>query len=529
MQKIINFFLFFIGLLIVASCTTKSHLATPILKYEDYELSWNEIKNASSYDVYDGNNFYTNTLDTKINLNGMSEGNHMMKVKAISSVDEFLDSHDGSLLIEISYQIVVTNTKYQVFMINDTHGAFSDRSFPSIARVASIVDDLSLDTIKIMNGDAFQGSYESNMVHGLSILDALNQMAFDCFVIGNHEFDWGLDEIRKYKDGDLSNGEANFPFLGCNIIDKRTNQMVDFLEPYYIKEVDGLKIGVIGLIGYNLESSIMAKYVEDYEFVYPLELIKKYTSELKNVHGCSSVIVSIHDYDEELNNSIANLKGLYQIDGIFCGHTHEHIVTSLNGDGYQIPVVQNQSQNKTALLVKFDIENHTYDVTTYYPSNYAISNHLLTILETYEDLTDQADFIIKKNNSYISRATLGQIAVEQMKQAMKVDVAMMNTAGIRNYISGDITYGAIFEVFPFDNRIITLTLKGSALKSLYESNGDYLYISSFNFNRIDKNKDYDVAVIDYVFFSPYYHEFKNVEYNYTEILLRDLMVEYYKQ
>ena len=136
-----------------------------------------------------------------------------------------------------------------VLMVNDNHGVlYEDEG--SLDKIASGINHYSTlgDVIKIANGDMFQGTYLSSSLRGLPMLDALNALEFDAFVIGNHEFDWGLDEIKKYKDGDVSNGEANFPFLGANIYDKATGEMVDWLEPYEIVTLDEIKIGVIGII-----------------------------------------------------------------------------------------------------------------------------------------------------------------------------------------------------------------------------------------------------------------------------------------
>ena len=110
----------------------------------------------------------------------------------------------------------------QVFEINDTHGAFHDESgLVGIGRVATCINEKTIDpygVVKIANGDILQGTAFSNMLIGEPGIAALNEMNFDCFVIGNHEFDWGLDELSIYKDGDESNGELNNHSLGNLIL-----------------------------------------------------------------------------------------------------------------------------------------------------------------------------------------------------------------------------------------------------------------------------------------------------------------------
>ena len=82
-------------------------------------------------------------------------------------------------------------------------------------------------------------------------------------------------------------------------------------------------------------------------------------------------------------------------------------------------------------------------------------------------------------------------------------------------------------MFPFNNRVYVTYLKGSAIKSLYQTNGDYLYFNEeFNSLNIDSQKTYKIAVIDYVFTGPYYTEFTGVDYEDTNKILRDLLINY---
>ena len=176
---------------------------------------------------------------------------------------------------------VTAKDKVNFLMINDTHGAFEDSlDGYSIARVGSLLDSLESkngDYIKVANGDILQGSYLSSKTYGYAMIEALNLRDFDAFVLGNHEFDWGLDKIAKYKDGNLSNGEADFPFLGANIYYKGTTTSPEWIDPYTIVDYNGLKVGIVGVIGGTQESSILSLNVSEYDFVDdPSQIIKTY-------------------------------------------------------------------------------------------------------------------------------------------------------------------------------------------------------------------------------------------------------------
>ena len=102
----------------------------------------------------------------------------------------------------------------------------------------------------------------------MPLVDAMNYLDFDAFVIGNHEFDWGIEKIAQYKDGDPSNGEAEFSFLAANIVYKETGEKLPWTDDYVIVENNGYKVRIIGVIG-KLESSIASEMVADYDFLHP--------------------------------------------------------------------------------------------------------------------------------------------------------------------------------------------------------------------------------------------------------------------
>lgn len=443
-----------------------------------------------------------------------------------------------------------TTSKVNFLMINDTHGAFVDSSSGySIGRVDSLADQLAStngDYILIHNGDAFQGSYVSSTLYGLPLIEAFNEMNFDCFVLGNHEFDWGIDKIATYADGNLSNGEANFPFLGANIYYKGTTTRPDWIDPYTVVECGDLKVGIIGVIGESQESSILTKYVADYDFVNPVNLIKQHASTLRTEWDCNVVVVATHDYDESLNNQIAGLSGNSEIDAIFCAHTHQYKNESLSrNDGEVIPVVQNTHKNNLAVEVVVNLDNNgnydSFKTTFHNPSQYAISSGIMPIINKYQYLIDESNSSLGSVNNSINKSTLGSYATNAMLEwdygkynFGDIDITIINTGGIRATIDrGEITRADVFEVFPFNNMIVLVNMSGKDLKSLCNKNDSYLYIGVSDeigsYSELNDNTIYQLAVIDYVFEGTYYTEFNKLtkdDYIETDIILRNQLIKY---
>ena len=439
---------------------------------------------------------------------------------------------EKSNLIEITGNI---NTGVvNIFSINDTHGAImTNANVTGLDKVDTLIKTIESDTdyIKVANGDIFQGGYASNVTRGKIFIDVLNEMDFDCFVIGNHEFDWGIETISVYKDGELSNGEANFPFLGANIVYKSTSTMPDWLDEYTIVENNGLRVGIIGVIGEGLTSSINAEFVENYTFLDPVPIVERLATKLRTTEDCDIVVVSTHDYDYDTNERFATLYNDARIDAILCAHTHQRInETVTRVDDYKIPVLQSNTKNITVGTINLTVENGNItqkSVNHYNPSNYTSSTDILDIIKNYEDIIIEGEKVIGYTSSNMSKKTLGSIAANGMVEFTGSDFACLNTGGVRSTIdSGNITMEDIYEVFPFDNKLIIVEISGSTLKSFYNTADGYLYFSSnLNINNISNNKTYKICVIDYVYNYYYYQKFfKNLKATTLDSQIRDAVI-----
>ena len=109
----------------------------------------------------------------------------------------------------------ISTARYQtieIYGMNDFHGgAYTDPSM--IAKIGNFLIQrkaLNEDAIFLAHGDMLQGTALSNYYYGLPIIEALNIAGFSGFTIGNHEFDWGIEMVGAYRDGDPANGEADY-------------------------------------------------------------------------------------------------------------------------------------------------------------------------------------------------------------------------------------------------------------------------------------------------------------------------------
>lgn len=433
-------------------------------------------------------------------------------------------------------QTDIVGTQVNIFAFNDTHGAFNtDSNYTGIDKVDGVIASLegaNGEYIKVANGDIFQGSYVSNKHHGLPLIEALNEMEIDAFVIGNHEFDWGIEEIALYKDGNEANGEADFDFLAANIVYKETNKNLSWTKDYVVVENNGYKVGIIGVIGEGLESSIASDKVAAYRFLNPVPLVEELSEELRQEKKVDAVVVSIHGYDEYTNEKLAELDGNSRVDAIICGHTHQKIETyEMRSDGYKVPIIQSDDKNDTVGEVILTMENKkavTGSIKHYDPSKYTATTRMKNIIDKYAATINEGETVVGYTPESLSRNRIGSEITLAMTEQYGCDVAVVNTGGVRNEIStGNIKVKNVFDVFPFDNIIIVTTIKGDKLKAMYEEQGSYLYFNDFNFYNIDEFKTYSLVTIDYVFTSNYYTKyFSNSTPEYKDVYIRDVFITY---
>ena len=507
-------------------------LDAPVVSYENNLLSWNKVANAYKYDIYLNDAFYTTTTNLKYAVEAVNNDTYYV----VAVRDTFRSEKSNIITIEIKEDVDVNTDSgvVNIFSLNDTHGAVASNSnVTGLDKVQTLIDNLESNTeyVKVANGDLFQGGYASNVTRGRIFIDVLNEMDIDCFVIGNHEFDWGIETISVYNDGDLTNGEADFPFLGANIVYKSSSTRPDWIDEYTIVENNGLTVGIIGVMEQGLESSINSEYVENYTFLDPVPIVERLSKELRNNKDCDVIVVATHGYDSSVNARYASLSKESYVDAILCAHTHQKInETVTRSDNYKIPVLQSNTKNITVGTINLTVEEGNITKTStnhYYPSNYTSSTRILSVISNYQSIIDEGEKIVGYTSSNLSKSYLGNLAANGMVVLTNADFACLNTGGVRSTISsGNITMEDIYEVFPFDNKLIIVEMPGSTLKSFYTAADGYLYFSSnFNSSSIQTSKTYKVCVIDYVYNYYYYQKyFKNLKATTLDYYIRDAVV-----
>lgn len=198
---------------------------------------------------------------------------------------------------------------------------FSSGGFPRV--VAKIAErEAALDNVlKLHAGDAITGTLYFTSFEGEADARLMNQVCFDAFALGNHEFDRGDEGLKQFLD-DLSDGSCDTPVVAANVRPAVGTPLApvsatDYIQPYIIKEVDGQQIGIIGIdIKNKTENS--SSPLATTEFLDETETAQAMIDELKD-RGINKIILMTH-YQYDNDQSLA--AALTDVDVIVGGDSH---------------------------------------------------------------------------------------------------------------------------------------------------------------------------------------------------------------
>ena len=425
-----------------------------------------------------------------------------------------------------SSSVVPSERTVTFYAMNDFHGAVKQNMSndePGILSLGSFLKEKGTqeNTLLINSGDMFQGAIESNYNRGKLLTDCLNSIEFDSFALGNHEFDWGQEAIRQNKLRSAESDGYQTPWLCANVYDydqerqrDGTTQQSDLGGLYSIRTLEnGLKIGIIGAIGLGQWTSICSSYVDDIVFKDPIPIIKSLSDELRGSHNCDLVVLSFHaDQEEALGTGLTDISPVSNekyVDAVFCAHSHQLEDSLENGVVFTQNHAYGRDISKLTLtldsnndVTDSDLETFTSDEIVRLVGN-DYDSELKSLVDSYGEESQQAanEILGTLSGGTMSRySNLPNMLATAMLEAAQKEgyspaLAMVNSAR-KNLYYGDITYGEIYECFPFDNEVYMIECDGADI--LNEASYDSNVIARAEENAIEAGKTYQIAVIDYL-------------------------------
>ncbi|MBI1967682.1 MAG: 5'-nucleotidase C-terminal domain-containing protein [Gemmatimonadetes bacterium] len=388
------------------------------------------------------------------------------------------------------------STLLRVLAIADFHGALAPRAWPwsegrevgGAAALKTWLDSLAhacgCATVRLDAGDQMQGTPISNFTYGRSAIDVMNQLGIDAAAIGNHEFDWSVDTLRaRMRD-------ARYQFVSANITDTTGSAHPDWAEPWTVVSRGGLKVAVIGFTLQSTPTSAAPWNVRGLAFG-GAEAIKRVLPEARA--AADFVIVAAHEGafcdSGGCRGEIIDLARQLDsgsVDLIVAGHTHRVVNTRVNG----IPVIEAGSSGGAIAIADFvrvggnRVELRT-QVVTPFTDQVRPDSGVAALVARYQRAIDsvtsrpvaQFKFPLRREGGEYA---LGRLIADAQRNMGRAEAAIMNNTGIRADVAGGtVTYGDLFQVQPFQNRLLRLTVSGAVLLEALEQvvSGERAHVS----------------------------------------------------
>ncbi|WP_030554344.1 bifunctional metallophosphatase/5'-nucleotidase [Streptomyces exfoliatus] len=363
----------------------------------------------------------------------------------------------------------------------------------------------------------------SGLFHDEPTIEALNKLKLDVSSVGNHEFDEGARELARIQNGGCHPTEgcfeegktfegADFPYLAANVTDEKSGKPL--LDPYFVWEKDGVKIGFIGVTLEGTANIVSAEGIKGLEFGDEVETINKYAKVLER-KGVKSIVALLHEgglpasgaynYDCDSPGPGNGISGPIvdiaknvspQVDALVTGHTHQaYACTIADPAGKPRTVTSAASFGRLYTDTTLTYDRRTKDIVR---TAVASANHVVTrtvapaddmskLIKRWKDLAApiagrpvghiSAD-IENPLDAGVYEKPMGNLIADAQLEGMApadkggAQLALMNPGGVRAPLTrkasgaegdGVVTYGEAYTVQPFTNMMTAVDLTGAQL------------------------------------------------------------------
>lgn len=327
------------------------------------------------------------------------------------------------------------------------------------------------NTLVLNAGDDFQGTPISNFTRGKSQIEILNSYNIDAFVLGNHEFDYGQYSL------DTALGLAKFDYLSGNVYVTSQNRLMG--KPHVVKEINGVKFGIIGITLPELFETSIPANVKDLLMLNADSIIAAGINEMKS-QKCDIIVLLSHSGLDE--DKVFAEKFYADLDIIVGGHSHSTLFKPVRKNGVVIVQAGSYGRNLGKLDLKIDTEKDTVTdsygtlIETVLDSAIYDKDAAARIDNMIAEYLPQLSVKIGKlevdwRASYSDESNLGQFEADAFRMKTGADIGFVNGGGLRkSLLKGDILVGDIWEINPFGNDIQIITVSGKTLKQMLKNN-----------------------------------------------------------
>lgn len=471
-----------------------------------------------------------------------------------------------SLLLSVSLPLWAA--EIIILHSNDVHSRLeshtpqgAEKELGGRVRLATVVEQVRAqygkDKILLLDaGDSIHGMNIDNLFGGLPSIQVMGAMGYTAFTPGNHEFNYGQEVLAERIS------DARFPTLAANVANADGSLFAGYSA--LIQEINGVKVGIIGLVAQETPIVTHPKNVTGLIFLDPIAVAKQVAAVVRPQVDILVALTHIgHEKDIEL------AKAVPELDVIVGGHSHTKLESAKEVNG--VLLVQNHEYANNLGFLRLEVEgkkivSHESKLIPV-TADVAKNKKVQAIVDQWkEQLQQRLGYVVsdtkvswngERGFVRTQETNLGNLVADVIRDTVDADIALTNGGGIRASINaGVVKVSDIYSTLPFDNTLAVVQMLGMdiiealehSVRLLPAENGGFLQVSGISFevvpsalpggriinvkvagSPISTGNYYTVATNDFLAAGgDGYEVFKNaVLVADTGIMLRDVMVDYF--
>ncbi len=342
-----------------------------------------------------------------------------------------------------------------LFHTNDLHGHVE--MLPTLAGLVKAERTKRPDVLWLDAGDQISGTPVSSIYQGTPIFTLTGLAGVDASCLGNHEFDHGFARIAKFREA------APYPLLCANARSPEGDLLAD--AEWTVLPVDGVRVGVIGLLTEKTPAMTVKKGNEGVKFEPAKAALRRLVPVVRK--ECDLLVALTHlgyDADVELARAVEG------VDVFVGGHSHTDLPGPVQVGSAVVVQASCYGQRLGRLEITVDMDARRVarwegrPVVVEPPKQPRDAAVAAAVAELERKVAGQVDAVVGTAARDLERDDLKALAERVMKERLGADFGLQNDGGVRHRVpKGAVTVRRLWEVFPFENTLVLVRVRGSRL------------------------------------------------------------------
>lgn len=368
---------------------------------------------------------------------------------------------------------------------NDLHARLSplENGQGGFAYVASAIRrerEKCIGCLLLSAGDVVQGSPVSTIFRGLPAFEIVNLFGYDAGTLGNHDFDYGWEQTRKFIE------VAQYPIAVSNIVDGEGRLFAR--QPYVVLLANGVRVAVVGAMTDDLDTLTTPALLGPWHTTPLIEAVRRYTAEASARADVTILLAHVTESEEHALLAIGP-----SVPVIVTGHAHKGLPSPVVEQGRAVVRAKAYGEEIGRLELRVDVKRKS--LVSWNWKQIAVDSRRLPAapdvaaqVKRWEDeVRHVVDRPLARTERQWTRPEVKRLIERVMREETGADFAFMNAGGVRDILPrGQVLERHVWNVMPFDDEVVVGKFKGRDLPAVVTAG-----------HTVEPGREYTLAVSDF--------------------------------